>query len=387
MSSSIVAVLSKDKSVYQELAGQAQKGVYYLDFTSSFELYKYAEEAQVDIVISESEINSTGGLSLMQKLKSLQSNLKFILLVDKIESSLNKELMLVGIDEVFDKRFSVDSLRVRIEYLSNKATRESNTKVEFHDSVRFKIPLIKRIFDIAFAIILILILSPLLLLIGILIKLESRGPIIYYSLRVGTGYKTFKFYKFRSMKLNADKELKNLQHLNQYSSSEQFEKEEEKGKCSYCIANHIACKSTLYSDGKEFCEKEYEKSLLEDDAPTFIKIKNDPRVTKIGRIIRKTSIDELPQLYNVLIGDMSIVGNRPLPLYEAEKLTTDQFSERFNAPAGITGLWQVTKRGKGKMTEEERVELDNTYARNYSLWMDLQILFKTCYALVQKENV
>ena len=103
--------------------------------------------------------------------------------------------------------------------------------------------------------------------------------------------------------------------------------------------------------------------------------------------IRKTSIDELPQLFNVLRGDMSIVGNRPLPLYEAEKLTTDEFAERFNAPAGITGLWQVTKRGQANMSELERINLDIDYARKLSLSGDIKILLKTLPAMYQKENV
>jgi lipopolysaccharide/colanic/teichoic acid biosynthesis glycosyltransferase len=84
---------------------------------------------------------------------------------------------------------------------------------------------------------------------------------------------------------------------------------------------------------------------------------------------------------------MSIVGNRPLPLYEAERVTTDQFALRFHAPAGITGLWQVTKRGKATMSDEERMELDNDYARNYSFWRDIKIILKTIPALFQKENV
>ena len=119
----------------------------------------------------------------------------------------------------------------------------------------------------------------------------------------------------------------------------------------------------------------------------FFKIKNDPRITKIGNFIRNSSIDELPQLWNVFIGNMSIVGNRPLPLYEAEKLTTDKYALRFAAPAGITGLWQVEKRGKGDMSEEERLMLDNTYAQNHSMINDLKLIFKTIPALLQKENV
>ena len=97
--------------------------------------------------------------------------------------------------------------------------------------------------------------------------------------------------------------------------------------------------------------------------------------------------DRCTQLFNVLKGDMSIVGNRPLPLYEAEQLTSDDWGERFLAPAGITGLWQVEKRGKGEMSEEERKALDNKYAKNFSFWNDIRLILKTIPALFQKENV
>jgi lipopolysaccharide/colanic/teichoic acid biosynthesis glycosyltransferase len=120
---------------------------------------------------------------------------------------------------------------------------------------------------------------------------------------------------------------------------------------------------------------------------SFIKIKDDPRITRVGKFIRNTSIDELPQLWNVLIGDMSIVGNRPLPLYEAEKITTDKYALRFIAPAGITGLWQVEKRGRGEMSEDERLELDNNYAKNHSFFNDIRLILKTIPALFQSENV
>jgi lipopolysaccharide/colanic/teichoic acid biosynthesis glycosyltransferase len=144
----------------------------------------------------------------------------------------------------------------------------------------------------------------------------------------------------------------------------------------------------LIGDDFVVAETDFSKQKEEDINNAFVKIENDPRVTKVGRFIRKYSIDELPQLFNILKGDMSIVGNRPLPLYEAEKLTADSSIDRFMAPAGLTGLWQVEERGKGgKMSAEERKQLDIIYGETYSLGLDLKILFRTLFAFVQKEDV
>ena len=108
----------------------------------------------------------------------------------------------------------------------------------------------------------------------------------------------------------------------------------------------------------------------------------------MGKFIRKYSIDELPQLFNILKGDMSIVGNRPLPLYEAEKLTADSSIDRFMAPAGLTGLWQVEERGRGgTMSAEERKQLDITYGQTYNFWLDMKIILKTFTRFKQTGNV
>jgi lipopolysaccharide/colanic/teichoic acid biosynthesis glycosyltransferase len=143
----------------------------------------------------------------------------------------------------------------------------------------------------------------------------------------------------------------------------------------------------INEQGQIICEQQYIESKKNKAGAAFIKIANDPRITRLGMFLRNTSIDELPQLYNVLRGDMSIVGNRPLPIYEAEKITTDEYAARFIAPAGITGLWQVSKRGKGNMSESERKALDIEYAQKFSFRKDLYILLKTVPAMFQKENV
>jgi hypothetical protein len=144
----------------------------------------------------------------------------------------------------------------------------------------------------------------------------------------------------------------------------------------------------LVGDDFVVSETDFNKQKEEEINNAFVKIEDDPRVTKVGKFIRKYSIDELPQLFNILKGDMSIVGNRPLPLYEAEKLTADSSIDRFMAPAGLTGLWQVEERGRGgKMSAEERKQLDITYGQTYSFWLDLKIILKTFTAFKQKGNV
>ena len=246
----------------------------------------------------------------------------------------------------------------------------------------------KRLFDIIFASIAIIILSPLLIVVAIAIRIESKGKIIYKSKRVGSNYKIFDFLKFRSMYNGADKRLKEFDKLNQYK--EEVEKEEKK----HISINEIDSMSfgdddmILVSDECFIQEQDYLEQRNNEQKNSFVKLENDPRITKVGHFIRKYSIDELPQLFNILKGDMSIVGNRPLPLYEAELLTKDDYIDRFMAPAGLTGLWQVEKRGEaGKLSAEERKQLDIKYAKTFSFWLDIKIILKTVTAFIQKENV
>jgi lipopolysaccharide/colanic/teichoic acid biosynthesis glycosyltransferase len=234
-------------------------------------------------------------------------------------------------------------------------------------------PILKRIIDITGALFILLMLSPLFLIVAILIKLESKGPVFYTSQRIGRHFKQFGFYKFRSMRQDADHLLKSMTFTNQYETAE---------KAEYIGATDA---ELLWSDEGWVKEDAWVKE--KEAAQPFIKISNDPRITRIGKFIRSTSIDELPQLFNVLKGDMSLVGNRPLPLYEAEQLTKDEEVARFFAPAGITGLWQVTERGKSNVSAESRKRLDVDYAEKWSFGLDVWILFRTPVAALQQENV
>ncbi|NME68828.1 sugar transferase [Flammeovirga aprica JL-4] len=233
----------------------------------------------------------------------------------------------------------------------------------------------KRIFDIVVSATLIIILSPILLLIAAAIRLESKGAVIYSAKRVGRYYAIFPFYKFRSMRVDADSMVSSLQKENAYNNEEEGDEKEKKEE----IDPHM-----LYSDkGFQVTYKDY---IKEKNKSSFFKLKNDPRVTKVGALIRKTSLDELPQLFNVLFGHMSIVGNRPLPIYEAEQMTKDKSILRFAAPAGITGLWQVEKSKRAFMSIDERIELDTKYARKYNIFYDIGLMLKTIPAMIQKEE-
>jgi len=250
----------------------------------------------------------------------------------------------------------------------------------------FRIGKGKRSFDIIFATLAIIVLSPLMVLIGICIIIESRGPIIYKSVRVGSGYDMFNFYKFRSMRRCAEDEREKLSELNLYLiNKHHHDSLRNTSKCPQCEKLGHNCSPILYIEGTEICENWYleiKKKMM--DSPTFFKVKDDPRVTKVGWIIRRTNLDELPQFFNVLKGDMSIVGNRPLPLYEAEKLTSDLLAYRFMAPAGITGMWQIST--NRFQSEEERIKLDNMYAMISSPITDFQIILRTLKTFFNRHN-
>jgi Undecaprenyl-phosphate galactose phosphotransferase WbaP len=188
---------------------------------------------------------------------------------------------------------------------------------------------IKRFMDLVLVIIGGIITFPVFILIAILVKVSSKGPVLYSHERIGKNGKRFKAYKFRSMVVDSEKKLKEL----------------------------------LAGDSK--AREEWENNQ---------KLKNDPRITGIGKFLRKTSLDEIPQIFNILIGEMSLVG--PRPIVEAEiKKYGDDFNRIFSINPGLTGLWQVS--GRSDTGYHERVSLDTYYLQSWSVWLDVWILYKT----------
>ena len=332
----------------------------------------------------------SGGWKFLERIRSNPrfGNLPFIILVKAITPGTIAQARKMKADDIFTHDFSRGNLVVRLQYfvkrqwyVAEKASRKIEAQI-------VKVPLWKRTIDVVGTSVALVLLSPVLLAVSLLIYFDSGWPVFYKSKRVGSGYTIFDLYKFRTMRNDADKLIKKMASLSMYNKG--GAQAEVLGiddmLCEECssLGN---CQKRLFLDGREICEKVYHAQ--KDQKAAFMKFQNDPRITRIGKFLRNTSLDELPQLVNILKGDMSIVGNRPLPLYEAEKLTTDSTILRFAGPGGLTGLWQVTKRGKGKedMSEEERIALDINYAKNFSFWMDLKIILKTFPALFQSENV
>jgi exopolysaccharide biosynthesis polyprenyl glycosylphosphotransferase len=196
--------------------------------------------------------------------------------------------------------------------------------------------LVKRLFDLAVSALLLTVLSPLLLVIAVLIKFDSPGPVLFRQRRVGEGGRLFWMVKFRSMVEGAEDEEALLRHNN------------------------------------------------EDGRLLFAKTPGDCRITRLGRFLRRTSLDELPQLINVLKGDMSLVGPRPELSWLMEEYEPWQ-RRRLAVPQGMTGWWQVNGRMK-RGSPEQRVEDDLFYVKNYSLWLDLRILCRTVLAVIKGEG-
>lgn len=324
----------------------------------------------------------------LTNIKKCASPYIILLTSGPLSDSDRKEYLICGINDTIDIGASVTDFNRKIQFITERENALFDTQMPKHGILKFKIPLWKRMFDIVFSLIAIIILSPIMVITAIAIRLESKGPIIFKSKRVGTNYTIFDFLKFRSMYTDAEQRLRELQKTqNQYATTSDSNEPEVTTIDDTMDMMISDDEVMLVGDDYMVAENEFNQKKNEEINNAFVKIENDPRVTKVGRFIRKFSIDELPQLFNILKGDMSIVGNRPLPLYEAEKLTCDDSIDRFMAPAGLTGLWQVDKRGKnGKMSAEERKHLDITYGQTYSFILDMKIILKTFTAFIQKSE-
>jgi exopolysaccharide biosynthesis polyprenyl glycosylphosphotransferase len=205
--------------------------------------------------------------------------------------------------------------------------------ITLHDDNRDAVQMMgKRLLDVVLSSAALILTLPILACIALAVKLTSPGPVLFMQERLGLGKRRFRILKFRTMVINAEALMKDVEHLN------------------------------------------------ETEGPTF-KLKHDPRVTPIGKFLRKTSLDELPQLFNVLIGDMSLVGPRPLPLRDYRGFSEDWHRRRFSVKPGITCLWQVS--GRSFISFERWMELDMDYIDTWSLWLDFKILAKTVPAVMK----
>jgi lipopolysaccharide/colanic/teichoic acid biosynthesis glycosyltransferase len=321
----------------------------------------------------------------------------FFLVADEFSEEDFKDSLANRVDDYFVLPLpDPENLLFRVRFLTDYRSKTPQWVYREEPQQVYRIPVVKRILDVMFASSALVLLTPFLLIVMAAIRIESKGKVWYTSRRVGQ--RPFDFYKFRSMRTGADAELGKLaRESNKYSVGPVRDAIDYDSPCSLCSSAGKSgkCSHLLYKGNRHICESwyHYQKAEIARSKAAFIKIKDDPRITRVGKIIRDLSIDELPQLINVIKGDMSLVGNRPLPVYEAEKLTDDRTARRFISPAGLTGLWQVELRGKaGRMSEAERIRLDNKYAtmfirKRYSIWYDLKLLLRTIPAIFQKETV
>ena len=339
-----------------------------------------------DIIILFEQTDIQKDILDIEYLRKKYPGIYMVLVMDSLTKEESLQYLKAGINNTIPFEAPQEAIESLINFQKRRKQQKIKDIQKKGENIQtFKLPVWKRCFDIVSSGFALIILSPLLIITAIAIRMESKGAVIYKSKRVGSNYQIFDFLKFRSMYTNADKHLKDYNSLNQYQTDSieediiweetpDFEENE----------NEIV----LISDDFVISEEAYINKKTQEQKNAFVKLENDPRITRIGRIIRDYSIDELPQLINILKGDMSVVGNRPLPLYEAELLTSDEYIDRFMAPAGLTGLWQVEKRGNsGKMSADERKQLDIKYAKTFSFWLDMKIILKTVTAFIQKENV
>jgi undecaprenyl-phosphate galactose phosphotransferase len=254
---------------------------------------------------------------------------KFISLVNKLQHKAQNILLIPDL-------FGITVLGTNLQHFFQEQAIGLEVKNNLAKPVNI---LIKKLFDIFVSCFLFIILLVPMIIIAILIKINSKGPAIYSQVRIGKNDKPFKCYKFRTMYNDAETRLNSL-----LENSEEVRNE----------WNH------------------------------HWKLANDPRITKIGRLLRQTSLDELPQIFNVLRGNMSLVGPRPVTKKEIDDYYKNEAILCFGVPPGVTGLWQVS--GRSNTGYDYRIVLDSWYVRNWNLWLDIVILFKTIRVVLKKEG-
>ena len=262
----------------------------------------------------------------MDDIQKNDSNMENIMKQETIKSEETKNTDKISVTDVSDEK----------EKLSTSVDSKNERKIRGGKFYLF----LKRFFDIFASFLAIIILSPLLLITGILVKITSRGPILFKDKRVGKNGKTIKAYKFRTMYKDAEKRIKDY-----------------------------------------LTEEEYNIWLEER------KLEHDPRITKIGRILRKTSIDELPQLFNILFGSMSFVGPRPISENELKKYYSEEEQKiLLCARPGLTGYWQTHGRSQVTYQSTERQRMELEYFEYRSIWFDLKLIFKTFGVLFKSDE-
>ncbi len=288
--------------------------------------------AYFDDKIKMSEINGIPIISNMDKIKEKVERKEVDVLVFASKELLSAEAILDIVSEYETKDVEFKIIPGVLEIMESRVELDAIAGMPLVTITKSKLTglnlSIKRVFDIVVSSVLIMLFSPLMLLIALAIKIDSKGPVLFKHKRVGRGGEMFTMYKFRSMIEGAEEMVPPLAHF------------------------------------------------YEEEGKTF-KVKKDLRITRVGRVLRKISLDELPQLFNVFIGEMSLVG--PRPQVEAEMKKYGCYYEKLMVNPGITGLWQVS--GRAELSFEDRIRLDIYYIENWSLWLDFKILLRTIPAV------
>ena len=331
-------------------------------------------------------------------------NVYIILMTDTMTEEERNTYLKCGINDTIHFEASVTDLNKKIQFISDREYILFSSEAPWRGILKFKIPVWKRLFDIIVASLAIIVLSPIFILTAIAIKMESKGPVLFKSKRVGTNYAIFDFLKFRSMYADAEHQLKELsKEHNQYK--EQASEESKSAstaplddQANLAMMNMGTDTEMMISDeeimlvGDDFVvsETDFNKQKEEEINNAFVKIEDDPRVTKVGKFIRKFSIDELPQLFNILKGDMSLIGPRPPLTYHPWPIGqyTPHQRRMFEVRPGITGWAQV--HGRKDVEWNHRIELSVWYVDHLSLALDVKIFFMTIWKVfsnADNENI